>query len=177
MKLHRKDSSIEIEEPSGAAAPSTQSPGAEIEEQPAQTEPERNPSEALGSPKSLENQSQSSAAKETAEIQSSKQGETVQEPAGATTESTVKATSDDQAPSDSDRQLSKQVRTALQTDTVLSTEAQNVKVSAVNGKLTLRGTVSSEQQKQAIAAKAQQIAGGADKVENQLQVKSEPANP
>lgn len=54
-------------------------------------------------------------------------------------------------------------------DKSLSTYAHNVKVISQNGMVTLKGPVKSEEEKQAIEAKAAQIAG-ADKVTNQLEV-------
>lgn len=73
---------------------------------------------------------------------------------------------------DDDRSLTTKVRESFTADTTLSGIAPNVQVSSSNGKVTLRGTVRSEKEKQDIAAKAQAIAG-ADKVDNQIEVKAE----
>lgn len=167
----------QIQEPSGAAPAPV--PGGELNEPTPQTEPERNSGAPLGSE---QNQINGSAAKETAEIQSTpqyqqQQSQVQQEPAGAKAESTAPATSEDQAGSDADRRMSQQLRTTLQSDPSLSNIAPNVQVSTANGRITLRGTVSSEQEKQSIADKAKEIAGSEDKVDNQLQVRGESTNP
>jgi osmotically-inducible protein OsmY len=47
-----------------------------------------------------------------------------------------------------------------------------VKIVTANGSVTLRGPVKTEEEKAAIASKAQQIAG-ADKVDNQIEVKGQ----
>jgi osmotically-inducible protein OsmY len=75
----------------------------------------------------------------------------------------------DQSESEVDRSLTQRIRQAVVADDALSTNAKNVKIITVNGRVTLRGPVKSEQEKAAIAAKAQQIAG-ADNVENQLEI-------
>lgn len=172
----QQDDQQQIQEPSGAAPATT--PGGELNEPTPQTEPERNADKPLSS---QSNQVNGSAAKETEEIQSTPQyqqeTQVQQEPAGATTESTTPATSEDQAGSDSDRQMSQQLKSRLANDSSLSTAASNVKISAANGRITLRGTVSSEQEKQSIAQKAQEIAGSSDKVDNQIQVSGSSTNP
>jgi hyperosmotically inducible periplasmic protein len=53
----------------------------------------------------------------------------------------------------------------------LSTNAHNVKIIAQNGMVTLKGPVNSDSEKQAVEAKADQIAG-ADKVSSDIQVRS-----
>jgi len=79
------------------------------------------------------------------------------------------ATADKQKENSTDRQLTQQIRKALVKDKSLSTYAHNVKVISQNGMVTLKGPVKSEEEKQAIEAKAAQIAG-ADKVTNELEV-------
>jgi hyperosmotically inducible protein len=78
----------------------------------------------------------------------------------------------DQSDSEADRTLTQRIRQAVVEDDSLSTNAKNIKIITLNGKVTLRGPVNSEQEKAAIAAKAQQI-GGAGKVENQLEIASD----
>jgi hyperosmotically inducible protein len=56
-------------------------------------------------------------------------------------------------------------------DKSLSTNAHNVKIIAQNGMVTLKGPVNSDSEKQAVEAKAAQIAG-ADKVSSDIQVRS-----
>jgi osmotically-inducible protein OsmY len=75
----------------------------------------------------------------------------------------------DQSESEADRTLTQRIRQAVVDDDSLSTNAKNVKIISVNGRVTLRGPVASEQEKAAIATKAQQIAG-ADKVDDQLEI-------
>lgn len=72
--------------------------------------------------------------------------------------------------SDADKNLSERVRSALQSDPAFSANAENVRVTAQNGKIILRGTVNSEAEKQNIEAKAKQIVG-ANRLESQLQVR------
>jgi hyperosmotically inducible periplasmic protein len=70
-----------------------------------------------------------------------------------------------------DRQLTQQIRRALVKDKSLSTNAHNVKVIAQDGAVTLKGPVDSEEEKQAVEAKAAQIAGS-EKVTSDIQVRS-----
>jgi len=51
----------------------------------------------------------------------------------------------------------------------LSTSAHNVKVIAQNGMVTLKGPVKTDEEKQAVEAKAAEIAG-ADKVSSEIRV-------
>jgi osmotically-inducible protein OsmY len=77
----------------------------------------------------------------------------------------------DQGTSDSDRDITRQIRRALTSDDSLSTTAKNIKIITVNGKVTLRGPVKSEQEQKAIADAAQKVAGQAS-IDNQLEVKT-----
>ena len=83
--------------------------------------------------------------------------------------SQVDPTADQQKENTSDRQLAAQIRHAVVKDKSLSTSAHNIKIIAQNGTVTLKGPVKSEQEKQAIEAKATEIAG-ASKVTSELQV-------
>jgi hyperosmotically inducible periplasmic protein len=78
-------------------------------------------------------------------------------------------TADQQKENSNDRELAQQIRRALVKDKSLSSNAHNVKVITQNGAVTLKGPVNSEQEKQAVEAKAAQIAG-ADKVNSEIQV-------
>jgi len=78
-------------------------------------------------------------------------------------------TADNQRNNLSDSDITKQIRQALEKDS-LSTYAHNVKVVTQNGQVTLKGPVRSEDEKQAVEAKATAIAGN-DKVTNNLDVK------
>jgi len=79
-------------------------------------------------------------------------------------------TADQQAENDTDRTITQNIRKALMADKSLSTYGHNVKIITVNGAVTLKGPVHSEEEKQSIAAKAAEVAGQ-DKVTNQLTVK------
>jgi osmotically-inducible protein OsmY len=78
-------------------------------------------------------------------------------------------TADQQKENSSDRQLTAQIRRALVKDKSLSTDAHNIKIIAQGGSVTLKGAVKSDAEKQAIEAKATQIAGEG-KVNSELQV-------
>ncbi|GAC1701624.1 MAG: hypothetical protein NVS9B4_05280 [Candidatus Acidiferrum sp.] len=80
-------------------------------------------------------------------------------------------TADKQPQSRDDLALAKKIRRAITSDSSLSTYAHNVKVVVRGGTVTLKGPVRSEDEKTAVAAKASEIAG-ADKVQNELTVKS-----
>ena len=79
-------------------------------------------------------------------------------------------TADQQKENSSDRTLAQQVRRALVKDKSLSTYAHNIKVIAQDGVVTLKGPVHSDQEKQAIEAKAAEAAGGADKIKSEIDV-------
>jgi osmotically-inducible protein OsmY len=80
-------------------------------------------------------------------------------------------TADQQKNNLSDRELTQKIRKAVVSDKSLSTYAHNVKVISQNGSVTLKGPVRSEDEKKTIVAKAAEIAGGADKVTDELTVK------
>ena len=80
------------------------------------------------------------------------------------------ATADQQKENASDRALAQQVRRAIVKDKSLSSYAHNIKVIAQDGVITLKGPVHSDQEKQAIEAKAAEAAGGADKIKSQIDV-------
>ena len=77
-----------------------------------------------------------------------------------------------QSNSKDDLALTQKIRQAVIKDGSLSMNAKNVKIIAQDGKITLKGPVDSQKEKDTIAAKAGEIAGK-DKVENQLEVKAE----
>jgi len=68
-------------------------------------------------------------------------------------------TADQQKNNTSDTKLAQQVRKAIMADKSLSTYAHNVKVITQNGGVTLKGPVRSDEEKQAIMAKANEVAG------------------
>ncbi|MGH7846522.1 MAG: BON domain-containing protein [Candidatus Binatia bacterium] len=79
-------------------------------------------------------------------------------------------TASDQSENEADRKITQQVRQAVTKDDSLSTSAQNVTIVTQNGKVTLRGTVKSQGEKQKIADKAQQVSG-VKNVDNQITIK------
>ena len=80
-------------------------------------------------------------------------------------------TADQQSEATSDRMLTKKIRQAIVADKSLSMYGHNVKIIAQNGAVTLKGPVKSDEEKQSIGSKAAEIAGGPNKVTNQLTVK------
>ena len=81
-------------------------------------------------------------------------------------------TAEKQSNSKDDLALTQKVRQAVMKDGSLSMNAKNVKIIAQDGKITLKGPVDSQQEKDTIATQAGDIAGK-DKVDNQLEVKAE----
>jgi hyperosmotically inducible periplasmic protein len=79
-------------------------------------------------------------------------------------------TAGQQSNAKSDVEITREIRRAVVTDHSLSMLAHNVKIVSANGSVTLRGPVKTEEEKTAIASKAQAIAG-AGKVDDQLEVK------
>ena len=81
------------------------------------------------------------------------------------------ATADQQKNNRTDLDLTKDIRKSIVDDKSLSTYAHNVKVISQNGTVTLKGPVKSEDEKNSIVSKAVSIAGGSDKVVDQMSVK------
>ncbi len=78
-------------------------------------------------------------------------------------------TADQQKENKSDRGITKRIRKAVMADKALSTYAHNVKIITVNGTVTLRGPVRTEEEKSSIESKAKAIAGVND-VKNEMTV-------
>jgi hyperosmotically inducible periplasmic protein len=78
-------------------------------------------------------------------------------------------TAGEQSGDKGDLQLTAQIRRAIVKDKSLSMMAHNVKIISVNGQVTLRGPVKTEQEKTTVGSKAQAIAG-TDRVDNRLEV-------
>jgi hyperosmotically inducible periplasmic protein len=78
-------------------------------------------------------------------------------------------TADQQKNNRSDRELTQHIRQAIMEDKSLSTYAHNVKIISQNGVVTLKGPVRSDDERRAIEAKANEVAGK-DKVVNELTV-------
>ena len=79
----------------------------------------------------------------------------------------------DQAENEADRDISANVRKAVVADDSLSINAQNIKIVTSNGYVTLRGPVKTDREKEAIGAKAKQVAGVLG-VTNLLEVEAKP---
>jgi hyperosmotically inducible periplasmic protein len=77
----------------------------------------------------------------------------------------------DQGNSEADREITRNIRRALTKSDELSTTAKNIKIITVNGKVTLRGPVTNEQEQQAIITAAQAVSG-VTALDNQLEVKA-----
>jgi hyperosmotically inducible periplasmic protein len=82
----------------------------------------------------------------------------------------TETTADQQKNAKSDREMTRKIRRVLTQDKSLSTYGHNVKIITQNGMVTLKGPVSSEDEKRAIEAKATEIAG-VNKVTNNLDLK------
>jgi hyperosmotically inducible protein len=79
-------------------------------------------------------------------------------------------TSGDQGHSKADRDTTAQIRRALMKNHELSMTAKNVKIITVNGKVTLRGPVKTDQERKVIDQLAHQQ--GVSSVDNELEVKT-----
>ena len=79
------------------------------------------------------------------------------------------ATAQQQKETQTDRELTQHIRQAIIKDKSLSSYAHNVKIISQNGTVTLKGPVRSDDEKRAIEAKADEVAGNG-KVINDLTV-------
>lgn len=68
-----------------------------------------------------------------------------------------------------DVEVTRRIRTQLTSDSSLSTNAHNIKIITLNGRVTLRGPVESAQEKQKIDQVAKSISG-VKNVDNQIEV-------
>lgn len=66
-----------------------------------------------------------------------------------------------------DREITQKIRRAIVNDKSLSTNAHNVKIITVDGVVTLKGPVRSEDEKRIVEEKAAQIAGN-DKIKSEI---------
>jgi hyperosmotically inducible protein len=78
-------------------------------------------------------------------------------------------TADQQKMNAADRATTQKIRKAIHEDTTLSTYAHNIKVITQDGKVTLRGPVRSDEEKNNLQAKAVAVAGEGN-VTNQLEI-------
>ncbi len=79
-------------------------------------------------------------------------------------------TSSDQSNSYEDNKITAAIRRAIADDSSLTTSARNVKIITENGTVTLRGQVSSTDQKAKILVHAAKVVGG-ERVENDIEIK------
>ena len=82
-------------------------------------------------------------------------------------------TADQQAMNSADQEITQNIRKAIMDEKSLSTYAHNVKIITVDGVVTLKGPVRSQEEKKMIAAKAVAVAGSAAKVKNLISIKPE----
>jgi hypothetical protein len=75
----------------------------------------------------------------------------------------------DQSENAADRTVTQKIRRAIVDDKSLSTDAHNVKIITVDGVVTLRGPVKSDQERSAVVAKANKVPG-VKKLNDQLDV-------
>jgi hyperosmotically inducible protein len=85
--------------------------------------------------------------------------------------SPAEPTADQGKDNQSDRDIMQKIRKSLVDDSSLSTYAHNVKVISQNGKVTLKGPVRSQEEKEAVEQKAAQVAG-AGNVTSELTIKA-----
>ena len=78
-------------------------------------------------------------------------------------------TADQQKVNPADRAITQKIRKAVHDDTGLSTYGHNIKIITQDGKVTLRGPVRSEDEKNNLQAKAVTVAGQ-ENVTNQLEI-------
>jgi hyperosmotically inducible periplasmic protein len=79
-------------------------------------------------------------------------------------------TADNQPNSKADRQTTAKIRKAIISEKDLSTYAHNVKIITVNGQVTLKGPVQTEDEKQKVASIAANVVSP-DKIVNDLTIK------
>lgn len=80
-------------------------------------------------------------------------------------------TADQQKENASDRDLTRKIRRAIVADKSLSTYAHNIKIISEHGTVTLKGPVRSENEKKAVLAKAESVAGSTGKIQDELSIK------
>ena len=78
-------------------------------------------------------------------------------------------TADQQKVNPTDRAITQKIRKAVHDDNSLSTYAHNIKIITQDGKVTLRGPVRSEDEKNNLQAKAETVAGQ-ENVTNHLEI-------
>lgn len=80
--------------------------------------------------------------------------------------SATQPTADQAKNNKSDRDIMKDIRKSVLDDKSLSTYAHNVKIISQNGKVTLKGVVRSDDERNSVRAKAEQVAGAGNVTDN-----------
>lgn len=80
-----------------------------------------------------------------------------------------KITADQQSQTKADLEITQKIRQAVVDDKSLSTYAHNVKIITIEGMVTLKGPVRSQEEKNTIEEKASQIVGK-DKINSQIEI-------
>lgn len=93
----------------------------------------------------------------------------VREEARQTSRDVKEAMAMDDAKTDADKQIISRIRTALRADKVAAAESRDVRIIAKDGKVTLEGTVASQEAKDGIARVSRKIAG-ATRVDDEVKV-------
>jgi osmotically-inducible protein OsmY len=83
-----------------------------------------------------------------------------QQPDNTKTNKNNQPTADQQKENKADRELAEKIRKSVVDDKSLSTYGHNVKIIVQNGVVTLKGPVRSDEERQAIQAKAEEFAKG-----------------
>ena len=78
-------------------------------------------------------------------------------------------TAEEQLDNDEDRAITQDIRQALMEDEALSMNAKNIKVITVDGVVTLKGPVNSEEEKSKVEEKAKGVSG-VDDIDSQIEV-------
>ena len=76
----------------------------------------------------------------------------------------------DQGTTESDREITRKIRKALNAEPQLSTTAKNIKIITVNGKVTLRGPVTTAQERTLIETTVKNL--GVGTLDNQIEAKT-----
>ncbi len=96
--------------------------------------------------------------------------------ANKTEPSNAAATADQQSNNPADIEVTKRIRQSVVGDKSLSTDAHNVKIVSMGGKITLNGVVRSQAEKDAVEMKAHQVAGKSQ-VTNDLKIEPGQSSP
>jgi len=84
-------------------------------------------------------------------------------------QSSATVTPEDQSSKPADVELTRRIREAVVADQSLSTNAHNIKIITINGRVTLRGPVASDKERAKIVATAEHLAG-TTKVDSHLEI-------